>query len=104
MSIGQVGTVSSYIVPIACMLRKRILKEPLLPSRFDLGRGGIYVNIVALCFLVLAFVFPFFPMATNPTPASMNWTVLVTGFTMVVAMIYYVFKARHVYKASYWEA
>lgn len=98
VSIGQVGTVASYIVPIACMLRKRLVSEPLLPSRFDLGRGGIYVNTVALCFLVIAFVFPFFPMMNHPNAAGMNWNILVTGFTMAVALVYYAFRAKDTYK------
>jgi amino acid transporter len=98
VSIGQVGTVASYIVPIACMLRKRLVSEPLLPSRFDLGRAGIYVNTVALAFLVLAFVFPFFPMMSHPNAAGMNWNILVTGFTMAVALMYYAARAKDTYK------
>jgi choline transport protein len=97
LSINQVGITGSYIVAISCILRKRLYSEPLLPSRFDLGRAGIAINIIALCFLALAFVFPFFPNVPHPDAASMNWTVLVTGFTMGVALIYYYVKGQYTY-------
>jgi choline transport protein len=56
------------------------------------------VNFIALCFLVLAFVFPFFPLATHPDAAGMNWNILVTGFTMMVALVYYFVKAKDTYR------
>jgi choline transport protein len=77
--------------------RKRILKEPLLPSKFSLGRAGLSINIAALCFLVLVFVFPFFPAAAHPDAAGMNWNILVTGCVMGAALLYYFFRARYVY-------
>lgn len=97
ISIGQVGTVGSYLIAISCIFRKRLVGEPLLPSQFNLGRAGVFINAIALCFLVLAFVFPFFPLNKDPTPAQMNWNVLVTGFTMLVALIYYAIKGRKTY-------
>lgn len=97
ISIGQVGTVGSYIIAISCIFRKRLVGEPLLSSQFSLGRAGVAINAIALCFLVLAFVFPFFPLNKNPAPAQMNWNVLVTGFTMAVAVVYYVIKGRKTY-------
>jgi len=97
ISIGQVGTVGSYIFAISCIFRKRLVGEPLLPSRFSLGRAGLAINTIALCFLAVAFVFPFFPLNKNPTPAEMNWNVLVTGFTLAVAVIYYFFQGQKTY-------
>ncbi|KAF1948949.1 amino acid transporter [Byssothecium circinans] len=97
ISIGQVGTVGSYIFAISCIFRKRVVGEPLLPSRFSLGRAGLAINTIALCFLAVAFVFPFFPLNKNPTPAEMNWNVLVTGFTLVVAVIYYFVRGHKTY-------
>jgi len=58
----------------------------------------LFINAIALCFLVLAFIFPFFPLNKNPTPAQMNWNILITGFTVAVAILYYIFKARRTYK------
>ncbi|KAI5777063.1 amino acid/polyamine transporter I [Geopyxis carbonaria] len=96
-SLGQVGLVSSYIIAIACVARKRIVGEPLLPSKFNLGKWGLPINMIALAFLSLAFVFLYFPAAPNPTPESMNWSVLIYGSILIVSLGYYYFTGRHVY-------
>src|SRR5436305_5770174 len=56
ISLQLMGLLSSYIIAIGCMVSRRFRKEPLLPSRLSLGRAGLAVNIIALCFLALAFV------------------------------------------------
>jgi hypothetical protein len=32
------------------------------------------------------------------TPATMNWSILVTGFITIFSAVYYVVRARHTYK------
>jgi choline transport protein len=96
-SLGQVGLVSSYIIAIACILAKRIRGEKLLPSRFNLGRFGIFVNSIAITFLALAFVFLFFPAAPHPTVQSMNWSVLMFGGIMIFSLVYYYVWGRYTY-------
>ncbi|KAF2191380.1 amino acid transporter [Zopfia rhizophila CBS 207.26] len=96
-SLGQLGLVSSYIVAIACILAKRLRKEPLLSSRFSLGRAGLPVNIIAICFLALAFTFLFFPVAPHPNPQSMNWSCLLFGFIVSFSLVYYYIWGRHNY-------
>src|SRR5437868_1472031 len=44
-SIIQVGISLSYIGAIGCIFRKRLYREPLLPSRFNLGRAGFTINL-----------------------------------------------------------
>lgn len=96
-SLGQLGLVSSYIIVIACVFAKRLRGEPLLPSRFNLGRAGIVINAIALCFLSLAFIFLFFPAAPHPTPQNMNWSCLMYGFILCFSLIYYYIWGRHNY-------
>jgi amino acid transporter len=96
-SLGQLGLVSSYIIVISCIFTKRLRGEPLLPSRFSLGRAGILVNAIALCFLGLAFIFLFFPATPNPTPQSMNWSCLLFGFILSFSLVYYHVWGRHNY-------
>ncbi|KAG8168435.1 hypothetical protein KVR01_001184 [Diaporthe batatas] len=96
-SLGQIGLVSSYIIVIACVFAKRIKGEPLLPSRFSLGKFGFLVNGLALSFLGMAFVFLFFPAAPDPTPAGMNWSCLLFGVILGFSLIYYWIWGRHVY-------
>lgn len=78
------------------MLR-RIRGHPLLPSKFDLGRLGLPINVISVAFLVFVWVFTFFPIAPNPTVESMNWAVLGYGSVIVFAIFYYVVRGRHVY-------
>lgn len=96
-SLGQVGLLSSYLVVIGCIFAKRVRGETLLPSRFDLGRAGVFVNGIAMSFLSVAFVFCFFPSAPYPTPIGMNWSSLIFGSMMGFSSLYYWLAGRHRY-------
>lgn len=56
------------------------------------------MNAFAIAFLALAFVFLFFPMAPNPTSATMNWGILIYGVAVLFAAGYYFVKGRHEYQ------
>ncbi|KAL8717407.1 MAG: hypothetical protein Q9225_005338 [Loekoesia sp. 1 TL-2023] len=57
VSLNVSGLVTSYIICIACILRKRLRGEPFPPSRFNLGKAGNAINIIALCFLIVFWLF-----------------------------------------------
>nr|POF17336.1 putative amino-acid permease c15c4.04c [Quercus suber] len=90
LSVSSTGLFTSYIVVISTVLVKRLRREEFPSSNFSLGYfwGGV-VNVLALCFLVVAFVFLFFPAAPSPDPKSMNWAVLIYGVVLSFAAIYY---------------
>jgi choline transport protein len=96
-SLGQVGLISSYLVVIGCIFARRLRGEPVLPSRFSLGRAGIVVNGLALVFLSVAFFFCFFPIMPNPDLSGMNWSCLIFGFIMGFSLIYYHVSGRYNY-------
>ncbi|KAK5120383.1 hypothetical protein LTR85_006322 [Meristemomyces frigidus] len=79
------------------ILLKRLSGEPLPPSRFNLGKSGNAINVIALCFLIVAWFFQFWPSAPNPTPDGMNWSVLIYGACFLFFALYYWFRARHRY-------
>ena len=79
LTVSATGLFTSYGACIGCMLLKRIRGEQFPAGKFNLGAAGWFVNIFALCFLGLAFVFLFFPGAPNPNAASMNWGILIYG-------------------------
>ncbi|KAK8079403.1 hypothetical protein PG997_007221 [Apiospora hydei] len=83
--------------PIGCVLWRRVTNQPLLPSKFSLGRWGLFVNVVSMMFLVLAFVFSFFPPSPRPTPDLMNWNILIWGVSVVGSLVYYAVRARKQY-------
>jgi len=98
VSIANVSLYSSYIIVIGCMVRKRIRGEVLLPSRFNLGRAGLVVNGIALCYLSLAIVFMLFPGMPNPSPIDMNWTCVIFTVLVIFSMVYYWLHGRHHYE------
>ncbi|KAJ5627819.1 hypothetical protein N7490_010047 [Penicillium lividum] len=87
----------SYIITIACVLLKRIRGEPLPPHKWTLGRFGMAINIGALCFLFPVFVFAFFPLTSTVDPVNMNWSSVMYGGILIIAVIYYVLRGRHHY-------
>lgn len=97
VSLGVASMLTSYMISISCIALKRIRGEPLLPSKFDLGRLGLPINIIAVLFLFFAWIFCFFPVGPRPTVADMNWAVLGYGIVVLFAIFYYVLRGRHVY-------
>lgn len=79
------------------ILRKRLRGDPLPPSRFNLGKAGNAVNVVALCFLAVFWLFQFFPAAPSPAPSEMNWSCVIWTGVLVFFMTYYAFWGRHNY-------
>lgn len=91
------GLLSSYVVCIACVLAKRLRGEPFPPSRWTLGRAGTPINIIALCFLSVAWVFMFFPAAPNPDAAGFNWSILIYVAVIAFFIVFYLVRGRHQY-------
>ncbi|KAI4244080.1 MAG: hypothetical protein LQ352_006918 [Teloschistes flavicans] len=79
------------------ILQKRIRGEPFPTSRFDLGKTGNVVNVIAISFLLVAWIFQFFPSAPNPTGTSMNWSIVIFGAVIIFFTIYYLISARYRY-------
>jgi choline transport protein len=96
-SLGVCALLSSYIVSISCVCLKRYKNQPLLPRRFSLGKAGFVVNAFSAVFLMVVFVFCFFPQVAEPEADEMNWAVMMYGSVMGFSLIYYWFKGRKVY-------
>ncbi|THX46966.1 amino acid transporter [Aureobasidium pullulans] len=78
-SITIVGLLLSYGTTIATMLYRRWSDVALPAARWRYPRAiGYLVNVLALCFISIAFIFAYFPTAPNPSAESMSWTVVVT--------------------------
>jgi len=66
---GAVGL--TYALSIACVLWRRLYGERLPPARWSLGRWGVGVNVVALCFELFSTVVSFFPLFAKVDAKSM---------------------------------
>ncbi|THW10477.1 amino acid transporter [Aureobasidium pullulans] len=90
-SITIVGLLLSYGTTIATMLYRRWSGAPLPAARWRYPQAiGYLVNVPALCFVSIAFIFAYFPTAPDPSAESMNWSVVVTLAVVVIATVYYV--------------
>lgn len=98
VSLAVGAILSSYIISISCLAIKRFRGHDLPNARWSLGRPwGAICNIVSVCFLLVVWIFAFFPLATPVTLESMNWSVLIYGTVLVFSIFYYIVFARHVY-------
>jgi amino acid transporter len=96
-SLAVSAILGTYIISFSVLILRRLRKEPLPARRWTLGRYGIFINIGAVLFLLVVWVFVFFPLQTPVTPSTMNWNCLIFGSVMIFAVIYYVFVGKHAY-------
>ncbi|KAK2795611.1 hypothetical protein FQN50_009717 [Emmonsiellopsis sp. PD_5] len=97
ITLALSSLMSSYMISITCVLLKRVRGEPLPPRKWSLGRYGMLINILALCFLAPMFIFVFFPLATPVDPTTMNWACVIYGGVITIATVYYAFIGRFTY-------
>ncbi|TKA70810.1 hypothetical protein B0A55_07428 [Friedmanniomyces simplex] len=97
LTVGAI--LSSYIISMSCVALRKIRKDkPLPPARWSLGRYGLAINIAAVLFLLIIYVFAFFPLGTPVTVQTMNWSSLIYGFILVFAVVYFLVYGRKVYE------
>ncbi|WPG98162.1 Hypothetical protein R9X50_00094800 [Acrodontium crateriforme] len=103
LSVSNAALIFSYIVSIICIRLKRLRGETLLPRRWSLGKFGGLINDLTLAFLVVGFVFSFFPaypsVGDSTAAADFNWSILIFTVTCVVAMVYYTMGGKDKYIA-----
>ncbi|MCJ1378530.1 hypothetical protein MMC17_001629 [Xylographa soralifera] len=98
-SLAITALLGSYIISISVLILRRVRNLPLPARRWTLGRAGIFVNIGAVAFLLVVWVFTLFPIAIPVTPATMNWNCLMFGSAMIFAVAYYAVWGRKSYIA-----
>lgn len=106
---------SSYLIACVLLLYRRIIGtiQPMQQDRVQVagenpqmtwgpwhvhGALGIANNSFACVFLVILLFFTFWPAATPTTAATMNYSVLVTGFVVCSSVLYYLFWAKNFYR------
>ncbi|KAK6392318.1 hypothetical protein LTR65_003774 [Meristemomyces frigidus] len=96
-SLGTCALLLSYIVSTSCLVWRKMFNKPLLPSRFNLGKAGLVINIFAIGVLLVMFVFSFFPIFKNPTAETFNWSILIFSAVMICSAGYYYAYGRNKY-------
>ena len=62
------------------------------------GPLGISVNLLSCVFLAVTVFFSFWPPVVNPSPSTMNMSVLMFGATTLFAIIWYAVRGRRTYQ------
>ena len=103
LSVSNAALLFSYIISVGCIRLKRLRREPLLQRRWSLGKYGAPINDVTLVFLVIGFIFSFFPVAPlvgdAAWAADFNWAIIIFSATIVLATGYFWAGGRHKYVA-----
>ncbi|KAJ5587744.1 uncharacterized protein N7459_003509 [Penicillium hispanicum] len=121
LSMAVSGLYSSYLFVGSLLLYRRIRGEiadhndnddmtinvpgaKLVWGPFHIpGIWGILLNIYAVIYMVIVVFFSFWPDQINPSVSTMNYAVVGTVGVIILAIIYYVVRARHVYKGPITE-
>jgi choline transport protein len=67
-SLGVVSLLFSYTATIGCMIWRRLYGAPLPPRRWSLGRYGLAVNVISICFVLPVLFFAFWPLEKDVSP------------------------------------
>ncbi|KIH92615.1 amino acid permease [Sporothrix brasiliensis 5110] len=88
-SLAVSALLGTYLISFTFLILRR-LRGPALPSsRWSLGRYGLAVNVGAVMYLSVVWVFVFFPQAKDVTLTTMNWNVVIFVGTMLFSVVYY---------------
>lgn len=122
VSLSVVGLFGSYFMFAVLLLWRRIRGDiKLYPSSADAltnvpgqeltwgpwripGALGIMTNSFAIFYIIIVFFFSVWPPMNHPTASTMNYSSLMFGGTMMFSVLYYIFRARHVYTGPIVEA
>ena len=115
VSLSVVGLFGSYFLVAVLLLWRRLRGDiKLYPSSGDVltnlpgkeltwgpwrvpGVFGTMTNSFAIIYIIVIFFFSLWPPTNHPTAATMNYSSLMFGGTMIFSVLYYFFRARNVY-------
>lgn len=98
LSLGSCASVGTYLISITCVTYKRIRKQPLPAARWNLGKAGLPINIIAIGYAAWAFFWSFWPNEYQPTAVTFNWACALFVGAMAIATVYYWTYGRRTYE------
>ena len=96
LSLQLSALMASYAICITCIVLKRVRDPNSLPkARWSLGKLGLPINVLAMCYSTFACFWTFWPNSTPVDVESFNWAPVIFMAVMIFAMIAYVLQGRH---------
>lgn len=94
LSLSSLALYISYLIPITCLVLKRLRKEEIVFGPFTLGRFGLFVNLFAWVFGVFICIFLPFPPYAEVNAETMNYAGPVFGLCLLVALVDWFVRGR----------
>lgn len=94
ISLAAISLAFSYMPPILFVAVQKIRGNPPKYGPFKLGRYGILVNILALCYLVFIITWMPFPTILPVTASNMNYAGPLLGIVIIGALVDWVISGR----------
>ncbi|KAK3116214.1 hypothetical protein LTR53_003651 [Teratosphaeriaceae sp. CCFEE 6253] len=89
LSLAAASLMATYILTLACVLSKRLRREPLPTAQWSLGRAGIAVNALGLAYACWAFFWCLWPAHYAVTASNFNWApVLLVGLMGIAYAVF----------------
>jgi len=113
LSLSTMALYTSYIIPISCLIFMRlrvkdkvydslagqadVSEERLIFGPWNLGKWGMLINVVALCYASLLVPFMALPTLLPLTRDTMNYAGPIFGFVLCFASVDYLVRGRKVF-------
>jgi choline transport protein len=88
-SLAVSALLGTYLISFTFLILRRVRGPALPSSRWSLGRYGLAINVGAVLYLSIVWVFVFFPQSKDVTLNTMNWNVVIFVGTMLFSVVYY---------------
>jgi choline transport protein len=95
ISLTTLGFYFSYAIPtVMFAIRRYSVSNPIRFGPWTMGRIGLAVNILAICFCIFLIIFLPFPPYLPVTGTNMNYASPVFAAVMIFATLNYIVRAR----------
>ncbi|CAG8401060.1 unnamed protein product [Penicillium salamii] len=98
ISLNVAALMYTYIISITCVIYRKIWHpDTLPPRRWDMGRWGLAVNIIALLYSWFALFWALWPGDREVTRENFNWSVVIFAGVFIISIGMYFVKGRREY-------
>jgi choline transport protein len=99
VSLVEIALYFSYTMPCLFILMRRLQGGEIPHSTYALGKWpGILVNGFATIYGIFVCVWVCFPSYIPVTPDNMNWSCLIFGAVLIIALVDWFVRGKHKFR------